>query len=282
MVVTRGRRRGRVAIVTGGGSGIGAALVKRLAAEGATTVVADLDRARAEAVASEVREAGGAARAVRLDVTDAQSFRDVRDELLATEGRIDELFNNAGIGLAGLVEDLTLADWRRIIDVNLWGVIHGIDAFYPTLVAQRSGTIVNTASGAGLSPRPGMTPYAAAKHAVVGLSTSLRAEAAAHGVQVSVLCPGYVKTNIVEASASVKVDARAMVAAVPIAPMSADDCAAATLTGVAKNRAVIVPGTTAWLEWLAFRVSPGVSMSIAKLRASKFRASRDAALRRPS
>jgi len=105
------------------------------------------------------------------------------------------MVNNAGIGVGGEASELTLAHWERVIDVNLRGVIHGVHAAYPVMIAQRSGHIVNTASLAGLMPSPWLTPYAMTKHAVVGLTLSLRAKAAAHGVRVTAVCPGVVDTR---------------------------------------------------------------------------------------
>src|SRR5207248_6593438 len=113
-------------------------------------------------------------------------------------GRLDLMVNNAGIGIGGETRELLLAHWDRIIDVNLRGVVHGVHAAYPVMIEQGSGHIVNTASLAGLLPSPGATPYAMTKHAVVGLSLSLRGEAAAYGVRVTAVCPGVVETPILD------------------------------------------------------------------------------------
>ncbi len=262
----------QVALVTGGGSGIGAALAKLLAARGVRVVVTDVDEGRATAIAEAV---GG--RAQLLDVTDAAAFEAVVDEIYETEGRLDDLFNNAGVGLAGLVVDLTTEDWRSVVEVNLWGVVNGIHAVYPRMVAAGRGAIVNTASGAGLCPRPGMTPYATTKHAVVGLTTSLRPEAALHGVQVNTFCPGYIATDIVRATRFVGVDGEGMMEKVPIRPMTAERCAQIALRGVDRNRAVIPVSFYVWLDWLIFRLSPRLSVWIAGFRARQFAAHRKGA-----
>lgn len=268
-----GRRSmaGNVALVTGAGSGIGAALADELARRGARVIAADIDGSRAERTAARI---GG--RAVRLDVTDADAFRATAGAITAREGRIDLLFNNAGIGLAGEARDLGPEDWRRIVEVNLIGVMNGIAAVYPGMVERRSGHIVNTASGAGLAPRPGMAAYAAAKHGVVGLTTSLRAEARRHGVRVSAICPGYVDTGILEASKYVNLDKDAIRSDIPIRAMTAAECAAIALAGVAKDRAIIPISSYVWLDWILFRLSPALSM-----RASAWRASKLAEHRRP-
>ena len=160
---------GQVAIVTGGASGIGRALCEALAAEGARVVVVDRDAGGAAAVAEAIAKAGGVARAEVLDVADGDAVRCVVEDTAAREGRLDLLFNNAGIAIGGEVLDMTAEHWRRIVDVNLWGVVNGIRAAYPVMARQGSGHLVNTASGAGLIPNPLATAYGMTKHAEVGL-----------------------------------------------------------------------------------------------------------------
>lgn len=188
----------KVALVTGAGSGIGEALVRELARRGARVVATDRRGDEAERVARSVP--GGRVRAAELDVR-SDEFARVVDETVAREGEPDFLFNNAGIGVAGEVQDLALADWHAIVDVNVLGVVRGIAAVYPRMVARRSGHIINTASMAGLMPTPITTPYGMTKHAVVGLSRSLRIEAAEYGVRVTALCPGVIRTPILEGGA---------------------------------------------------------------------------------
>jgi NAD(P)-dependent dehydrogenase (short-subunit alcohol dehydrogenase family) len=185
----------KVAIVTGGGSGIGEALSRALAARGDTVVVADIDGAAAERVASAI---GG--HASKVDVRDATAVQGLVDDTVAEHGRLDLIFNNAGIGIGGDLLELTTAHWDRIIDVNLRGVTNGVQAAYPVMAKQRSGHIVNTASIAGLVPTPFLTPYSATKHAVVGLSLSLRGEAKMHNVGVTVVCPGWTDTPILDST----------------------------------------------------------------------------------
>ncbi len=259
----------KVVLVTGGASGIGAALVAQLARAGARVYAADLSLDRLAAVA-----ALPGVTPVVLDVTDAAAFRAVVDDLVAREGRIDVLFNNAGVGLAGEVADVGLDDWKRMIDVNVYGVVHGIAAAYPRMIAQGHGQIVNTASGAGLGPRPGQAPYAAAKHAVIGLSTSLRAEAAGHGVRVTAACPGYVATQVMTSAKFIGVDRDKLAAKIPIRPMSAERCAELMLRGAARNRAIVAISAYVKLDWWIYRLSPALSIWLAEWRARQFRASR--------
>lgn len=245
--------RGRTAIVTGGGSGIGAALTKALADEGAVVVCADLDGEAAEKVAA---DAG--ATAVQLDVADAAAVRALVDDVVERHGRIDLLFNNAGIVFAGEAQDLSLEQWDRLVDVNLRGVVHGVHAAYPHMVAAGRGQIINTASNAGLLPMGLLTAYAATKHAVVGLSVSLRAEARRHGVGVSVVCPGVVDTPILEQGAVGGFRGRAfyddLTRSKPAYP--AERLAEDVLAGVRRDRGVIVAPADARLAWRAYRFAP--------------------------
>jgi NAD(P)-dependent dehydrogenase (short-subunit alcohol dehydrogenase family) len=254
----------KVAFITGGASGIGRALGEALARDGAAVVLADLNRTLAEDAAATITRRGGRARAVALDVRDAGAFRAAIDETVATCGRLDYLFNNAGICVTADARDLRLEHWREVLDVNLNGVIHGVDAAYPVMVRQGFGHIVNTASLAGLLPTPGILPYVASKHAVVGLSTSLRCEAAPHGVRVSVVCPGLIDTPIVRNSRYVNVDVDALLAALPVKPYDVGRCAQAILEGVRRNRPIIVVTWQAQLFAALWRLSPPVVLWIAE------------------
>lgn len=188
---------GRTAVVTGGGSGIGRSLCLLLGQRGATVHVVDRDAERAAQVASQV---GARAVAHAVDVSDPAAVQALADELFAA-GRVDLLFNNAGIGHAGSVVDTTLEDWHRLVEVNLMGVVHGLHAFLPRLVAQEGrAAVVNTASMAGLFPSPGLVPYSTTKAAVVALSEAVDREVVGDGVRVHALCPGIIATDIIRTS----------------------------------------------------------------------------------
>jgi NAD(P)-dependent dehydrogenase (short-subunit alcohol dehydrogenase family) len=265
-----GSLRGRVAIVTGGASGIGAALVRALAARGAVVVIADVDEVGAKAVAAStsLAQAGpGLVRTAVLEVRDAGAVADLVHQTAAEHGRLDLIFNNAGIAVGGRVEELSLDHWDRVIDVNLRGVVHGVHAAYPLMLSQGNGHIVNTASLAGLVPGPMLAPYAAAKHAVVGLSLALRAEAAGRGVRVSVVCPGFVDTPLLSNVNPDLPQTGTGSDAVALARLTgrlynADSLAIDVLRGVARNQAVIVAPARARLAWRMTRYAPRLSMTM--------------------
>ena len=196
MVHGGGKLGGKVAIVTGGASGIGQALGEELALRGAEVVLADRQRDLADDAAARIRARGGQATAVALDVRDLAAFQALARDTQSRAGHLDYLFNNAGIAIGGEMSSFTAADWDEIIDVNLRGVVNGIQAAYPLMMAQRTGHIVNTASVAGLIAGAAEGCYATTKHAVVGLTKALRVEAKQHGVRVSALCPGAIRTPL--------------------------------------------------------------------------------------
>jgi NAD(P)-dependent dehydrogenase (short-subunit alcohol dehydrogenase family) len=167
----------KVCIITGGASGLGRELCKQLAASGASVVLADVDEAHVQAVGAEIVQAGGKARAIQVDVTDSGSVQALIEGTAAEFGRIDYLFNNAGIAIGGEIRDLSLDAWRRVIETNLFGTIHGIYFVYPFMIRQGSGHIVNTSSVFGMAPVPLNSPYVGSKFAVFGISHSLAAEA---------------------------------------------------------------------------------------------------------
>jgi NAD(P)-dependent dehydrogenase (short-subunit alcohol dehydrogenase family) len=255
---------GAVAVVTGGASGIGRALGEALAGRGARVVLADLQVDLAQAVAARIRESGGHATAAPLDVADFAATNRLVQDTFRTEGRLDFVFNNAGIGIQGEARLYELEDWYRVLDVNLRGVIHGVQAAYPIMLRQGFGHIVNTASFAGLVPAPLVVGYCTTKHAVVGLSLSLRIEAAAAGVRISVLCPGVIRTPaLIDCGKYGK-----MLEPIPREaqqelwerqrPMPPERFAEQALRAVAKNHAIIVIPSWWRIVWWLYRLSPSL------------------------
>ncbi|MBX3231938.1 MAG: SDR family oxidoreductase [Labilithrix sp.] len=191
---------GATVVITGAASGFGRAFAETLAKRGANLVLSDIQRAKLEDTVTAIEEAGGKARGVVLDVRDKGACADLVENAFALEGRLDYVFANAGIGVFGETHLLEDKEWDAVIDVNVWGVVHVVRPAYRKMVAQGFGHIVNTASLAGLVQSPFLAPYALTKHAVVGLSKTMRVEAASKGVRVSALCPGAVRTPILSES----------------------------------------------------------------------------------
>ena len=258
----------QIALVTGGASGIGAALGAELARSGAVVVLADRQRELAERVASELRARGGRAEAAEIDVRELASIERVVAATLARHGRIDLCFNNAGIAVGGEVDSYVQRDWDDVIDVNLRGVAYGIQAVYPVMIRQGSGHIVNTASLAGLVSAPAEGSYGATKHAVVGLSKTLRIEARRHGVRVSVLCPGVVRTPILTGGAFGRLNLHGVTDEAISAmwararPMSPEQFARRALRAVANNEGIIVVPQFWKVLWYLERLSPELSGSL--------------------
>jgi len=192
------RFKDRVVVITGAGSGIGRATALAFARHGAVIHLVDIHRGRVEEVAEEVRAVGPGAWAHVVDVRDAEAMEALAEQIYQRHPRIDVLVNNAGVGHAGLVHETSLEDWKWVLDVNLWGVIHGVHAFVPRLIDQGGDAhIVNTASIAGLVGLPSMVPYTTSKFAVVGMSEALGAELSPHGIRVTAICPGVIDTDII-------------------------------------------------------------------------------------
>ena len=274
---------GRSAVVTGGGSGIGAALAAALVRAGAHVVVTDIDGAAARGVADALAGAAGSgsARAARLDVTDAAAVVELVDGVVAEHGGLDLMFANAGITWGGDTELLGLEHWDAIVDVNIRGVVHCVHAAYPHMIRRGSGSLVLTASMGGLCPAGLLTSYAMTKHAVVGLGLSLRAEAAGHGVGVTVVCPAAVDTAILDKGEldgfngrHYYLDGQGVREPLDPARLAQD-----VLRGVARNRALVVSPARARATWRLQRLSPALMdrMLTRYVRASRRRRAVDPA-----
>lgn len=255
------RPRFPVAVVTGAASGIGLGLVRALAREGSRVHLVDVDAAGLDRAAALARAQGAAAATAHvLDCADGAAIRDLADAVYAQDGRADLLANNAGITRAGPFDATTDDDWHAVVDLDFWGVVHGVRAFAPRMAGQPGGgTIVNTASAAGLVGLPMIAPYTAAKFAVVGLTESLAPELALRGVHLMHVCPGMVRTRVFESAAAAlpgrwnDVVTRAMdrLAADP------DDVARRILAAAAARRPFLVVAA-GWMKplWWLRRASP--------------------------
>ncbi|HYL57633.1 MAG TPA: SDR family oxidoreductase [Candidatus Acidoferrales bacterium] len=258
---------GGIAIVTGGGSGIGKALGEALAERGCEVVLADLEGGLAEQAAAAIRARGFKATAACVDVTDFRAVGGLVDETANRCGRLDYMFNNAGISISGEVLAHSIEDWNRILDVNLKGVINGVQAAYPLFVRQGFGHLVNTASMRGLMPVPFSVSYGATKAAVVSISKSLRAEGASAGVRVSVLCPGVVRTPMLRGGRWVlqpQLEAMQLRNWERFRPMDPARFARKALRQIARNKPIIVIPWWWKAPWWLDRISPRLSILLAQ------------------
>lgn len=265
----------KVAIVTGAASGLGRTLGEELARRGASVVLADISAEGVNQAAQSICDAGGKASAETVDVTDFGAVKELVDTTFKKHKRLDFIFNNAGILIFGEARDVSIDDWRRVIDLDLYGVVNGVVAAFPLMVQQGSGHIVNTASVEGLAPFPVMGSYVASKYGVVGLSNALRAEGASLGVKVSVACPGYVTTKIIETSKMVRLDREKILARLTDSMgVSPEECVSRILRGVETNKATIVIGWWAKILWRLQRLSPWLVYWIMRMVTSQMRKSR--------
>jgi NAD(P)-dependent dehydrogenase (short-subunit alcohol dehydrogenase family) len=266
--------QGKTAFVTGGGSGIGRALCKELAERGATVLVSDIDVKEADRTAAAITAAGRTARALQLDVSDENAvFRSVGDAS-AESGGLDYYFNNAGIGISADALDLKMTQWKRVFEVNLFGVLYGTMAAYGVMARRGSGHIINTSSMAGFAPFSINTPYTAAKFGVVGLTEALRHEAAGLGVRMTLVCPGIVRTGFYDAIEIIGTTRETYMSWMPRRLITPERAAAIILNGVAKNRKTIIFPLHARLLWWVKKFAPGLIDIMNRTMVKKFRSLR--------
>jgi 2-hydroxycyclohexanecarboxyl-CoA dehydrogenase len=230
----------KIALVTGGASGIGRATVTELARQGAHVVVADIDAAKGEATAQALRDAGGRAQFIRLDVTDKASVAAVRDEILATHGRLDVLANVAGWGHIQPFVDNDDSFIAKVMALNLLGPIELLRAFLPSMIEAKGGRIVNVASDAGRVGSLGESVYSAAKGGLIALSKSLAREGARHGITVNCVCPGPTETPLLRSEPEKFLDAFLKV--IPMRRFGQPEEVAEAIVFLASDRASYVTG----------------------------------------
>ncbi|MEC0368432.1 SDR family NAD(P)-dependent oxidoreductase [Paenibacillus chibensis] len=268
----------KVAIITGGASGIGRALCKEAAARDMVVIVADIQVEGGEETVRQLREAGqGEAYFEKLDVTSAEAVEELVNRIFNTYGRLDYMFNNAGIAMYGELCDMSLDLWHKIMNVNLWGAIHGTHAAYPLMKRQGFGYIVNTSSATGLGPAPMSSAYATTKHAVVGMTTSLHYEAEVYGIHVSALCPAFVDTPIYATADAVGMDKNKINEQVnKQKSMSPEQFAKIAFAKIHRHEAVICPMPMRRTMDLFFLLFPAMHRKLMRLVC---RISREASLR---
>jgi len=248
----------KIAVITGGASGLGRTLCEELGRCGAIVVAVDVDQEGAEKVCQSIREQGGEALAAYLDVTIFENAQRIVKDVVKKYGRIDLIFNNAGTALHGETRDLSVGHWRTMIDVNLMGVIYGSIAAYEEMVKQGSGQIVNIGSLAGLIPVPKEIPYCTSKWAVGGFTSSLRLEGEGLGVKVNLVCPGIMRTPIHEKVDYINVDQKRLTRPKSKKFVPPETAARIILDQVARNRAFIIFPFYARLIWWFYRLNPSI------------------------
>lgn len=262
--MTRSPGTPRVVAITGAASGLGRALALHYAAAGASLALADRDEPGLASLAAELTAARAPHTTTAFDVTDRAAFVRFSDTAHHQLGPVELFFNNAGVALFAEARDLADSDWQRLIDVNIRGVVHGVAAFYPRMIEQAAAApsprfqLVNSASISGLVPVAGLAGYAMTKHAVVGLSLALRAEAALYGVRVNALCPGFLATPLLDKPCTLRLrpeaQARYLAAcggAIPL-PRAVPQITRA----VAADRPIITLPGNGRLAWRLYRLWP--------------------------
>lgn len=247
------------AVVTGAGSGLGRALCEELARRQARVLVSDIDEATASETARRVTAAGGEALVQVCDVTLPAQVEALATEVERAWGGVDLLVNNAGMLSAGRVGELPLVEWKHVLDVNLWGVIHGCHVFVPRMRRQGSGHILNIASAAGLMYTPDLAPYNVSKAGVVALSETLYAELRSAGIGVTVACPTFFRTNIANAGHYIDEELRTLgTKLVGSARIGPELVARRVLAAVDGGVPHVLPMADARWGWRFRRLSPGV------------------------
>lgn len=264
----------KICLVTGAASGIGKAVSQLLSSRGAKVIAVDINMVQLqEWVGADSKNIN----VKSLNITKHDDFASLIEEIITEFGQLDYLFNIAGITVAGEVVDLNIEDWKKVMSVDLDGVINGSTLAYKQMVKQGHGHIVNLASIQGLVPLPMEAPYVTAKFGVVGLSQALRVEGADLGVNVSVVCPGYVKTPIFANSEMKNLDREKHLKSLESfekSGISPEGCAEVILTGVAKNKAIIPVTTPAKFLWLLSRLAPSFLIKLLTKDLAKSRLNR--------
>ena len=264
----------KVAIVTGGGSGIGKALCERLAHLGATVVLSDISPESAGSTADEINTMGGKAAGYALGVTDFKAFEEHLKKVVASYGQLDFIFNNAGIAISAEFRDMELDHWRKVIDVNLNGVFHGSLLAYKQMVKQGFGHIINLSSVEGMVPFPTTGSYVASKYAVLGLSQTMWVEGRHLGIKVSAVCPGFIKTPIFDVSEMVNINREKIMSQYETFQklgFTPEKCAKVILKGVARNKPIIPVTGLAHIIWRIARLAPVAYMNFVRKDFDKWR-----------
>ncbi len=266
--------KNKIALVTGGGAGIGRALCKELAKRGCFVIVTDINSSQADHVAKSIIENGGQAKSLALDISNYRNVQKVFQAIIDEFGRLDILFNNAAVTVIGEAQDITVGHWERIVDINIKGTFYCTTESYALMVKQGFGQIVNLSSVVGLIGFPTNSFYSATKAGIITLSNSLRVEGFDKGVKVNVACPGYVKTDIYNTSPVINADKNKVWEKPMFKMISAHKASQIILHGIERNKPIIVFPFYAKLLWWLCRINPFIFFSLGKNIVKDFQALR--------
>lgn len=258
-MLTNAKFQNKLTLITGAGSGIGRATALKLGELGAKLIICDVNRAALEETQQLLIKQSNDATLEIADVSDWKAMQQLADRVHTQHGTLDILINNAGVASAGRFLDTPIEDWQWLIGINLMGVVHGCKAFGEKMAAQNSGHIVNIASVAGFYAAPEMSAYSATKHAVMGLSESLRIELAENNIGVSAICPGVINTNIVKtmrAHGEIAGSQDKLVDLYRKRNYGPEHVADAIISAITHNRAVVPVSPEAWALYAGKRFTP--------------------------
>jgi NAD(P)-dependent dehydrogenase (short-subunit alcohol dehydrogenase family) len=245
------------AVVTGAGGGLGRALCIELGRRGGRVIVSDIAEDKAGQTADQVRSAGGEAWAMRCDVRRWEEVEALAADACKLAGTIDLVVNNAGVGVGGRIDEVSLDDWHFAIDVNLWGVVHGCRAFVPSMKARGRGWVLNVASAGGFVCLAEFGPYNVSKAGVIALSETMRSELAPHGVHTTVLCPTFFETGILDAGRGEGGETREFVRQMMTrSRLSAVDVARSAISSLERGELYALPMLDGRAAWWGKRLLP--------------------------
>jgi NAD(P)-dependent dehydrogenase (short-subunit alcohol dehydrogenase family) len=250
---------GKIVVVTGAGSGLGRAIADYFARKGAVIVVTDINITSANETLDRIKEKGGNGIVLQVDVSKVEQVEKMISFTIDKYGSIDFLFNNAGAAINGEFKDMTLEHWRKMMDVNFWGIIYACKSIYPIMIKQGYGYIINVASFAGLIPGGLMASYSTSKHAAVGFTLNLRSEAKQYGIKVIALCPGYLETPMHESALNVSdyvIEHDKKYRAKKHNWPKPEDCINHMMRGVMKNKCIVVSPRKQIPFWWLNRLFP--------------------------
>jgi short-subunit dehydrogenase len=244
-------------VITGAASGIGRALATALAKERCDILLADINEEGLRRTLELVKQAGGSGEVFFCDVSRLDDVMKMADHCFDTWGKVDILINNAGVVSVGFMGDIPIKDWEWIVSINFWGVVYGCHAFVPRMKKQGSGHIVNVSSAAGILSSAEMAPYNATKAAVISISETLKSELAPCNIGVTVICPTFVKTNLMDTMRFTdEFQKMCSVSSIDNARTTPEKVAALVVKAVQKNKMYVLPQPAAKILWISKRISP--------------------------